>query len=86
MLGRSHSKGISTMHFSHPSLRPTQIQPPTRLQQSPGERAFFQKLRTRMLKRVLWKIGAVLVYAVAIAVIALYGANIASPWWQAAAH
>jgi hypothetical protein len=39
-----------------------------------------------MLKRVLWKIGAVLVYAVAIAVIALYGANIASPWWQAAAH
>jgi hypothetical protein len=74
------------MPFRNPSLRPTEIQAPTRLQQSPGERAFLQKPPIRMLKRALWRIGGVLVYAVAIAVIALYGANIASPWWQAAAH
>jgi hypothetical protein len=74
------------MPFRNPSLRPTEIQPPTNLQQSLGERAFLHKLRIRMLKRALWKIGGVLVYAIAIAVIALYGANIASPWWQAAAH
>jgi hypothetical protein len=74
------------MPFRDPSLRPTEIQPPTHLQQSLGERAFLQKLRMRMLKRALWKIAGVLVYAIAIAVIALYGANIASPWWQAAAH
>jgi hypothetical protein len=74
------------MLFRNPSLRPTEIQPPTRLQQSSGERAVLRKLRIRMLKRALWRIGGVLAYAVAIAVIALYGANIASPWWQAAAH
>jgi hypothetical protein len=31
------------------------------MQQSPGEHVFFQKLRTRMPTRALWKIGAVLV-------------------------
>jgi hypothetical protein len=40
----------------------------------------------RVLLRALWKAGAVLVYAVAIAVIALSCVQLASPWWQAAAH
>jgi hypothetical protein len=58
------------MPFRNPSLHPTEIQSPTRLQRSSGERALLRKLRIRMLKRALWKIGGVLVYAVAIAVIA----------------
>jgi hypothetical protein len=45
------------MPFRNPSLRPTEIQAPTRLQQSPGERAFLRKLRIRTLKRALWRIG-----------------------------
>jgi hypothetical protein len=40
----------------------------------------------RVLLRALWKAGAVLVYAVATAVIALSCAQLASSWWQAAAH
>jgi hypothetical protein len=43
------------MPFRNPSLRPTEIQAPTRLQQSPGERAFLRKLRIGTLKRALWR-------------------------------
>ncbi len=68
------------LYLDDPHLRPDEILPPTRRQQSPGEHAFFRKLRTRMLKRALWKIGAVPVHAGVIAVIAVYGAQLTSPW------
>jgi hypothetical protein len=72
--------------FQDSDLRSDEIQPPTRRRQNAIERALRQRTVRMLFRRALWKVSAVLVYAVAIAVIALYVAQLASPWWQAAAH
>jgi hypothetical protein len=62
------------MHFHHPSLRGTKSKSPR--QQNPDERALRRRSACVMLRRALWRVGAVLIYT-AVAVIALYGAHLA---------
>jgi hypothetical protein len=71
------------MHFHHPSLRPDEIQQPTRRKQYPAEHALRRRSAHMMLRRALRRIGAVLVYAFAVAVIVLNGSHLATLWWQA---
>jgi hypothetical protein len=79
-------KDISIMHFLHPSLRPLEIQQPTRRKQNPAERALRRRSARMRLRRALRRVGAVLVYAFAVAVIVLNGSDLATLWWQAVAH
>jgi hypothetical protein len=77
---------ISTMYFLHPSLRPDEIQQPTRRKQNPAERPLRRRSARMRLRRALWRVGAVLVYGLAVAVITLNGTHFATLLWQAVAH